>query len=282
MAFPVYKSRDADNIRVYAEEIRPDVWRFTHRQGVTATKVYELLGDEAQRQLATYRAADSLSFMRYYAGPRPQLAHTGRPSRLPFRAAVVAASVTTVAAVAVAIAPDAQTPTPRLSDVVSAPVVTPSPASPHPYRPEPRPAPHTSRSGKRESLTPSPSASLAAPSPTSRTERPRTTQPPADIRISFYQVCEKAPQPCIDAGALTMYAGRILAGHNYMGYQWLATVPVGRTVRVISGPLAGTYRAYTHMHVNRQGGAIPDFGSADLVLQTCVGSGTGFTLLHRT
>jgi hypothetical protein len=79
-----------------------------------------------------------------------------------------------------------------------------------------------------------------------------------------------------------MYAGRILAGHNYMGYQWLSRVPVGRTVRVVSGPLAGTYRVYSHLTINRQGGSIPAFpGSPALVLQTCEGSGTGFSLLHR-
>jgi hypothetical protein len=79
-----------------------------------------------------------------------------------------------------------------------------------------------------------------------------------------------------------MYAGNILAGHNYMGYSWLATVPVGRTVRVISGPLAGTYKVYGHLRINRQGGSIPAFpGSPALVLQTCEGSGTGFSLLHR-
>jgi hypothetical protein len=198
-----------------------------------------------------------------------------KPSRLPYRAAVVAASVATVAALSVSVANDAGTPT-RLSDVVTAPVVTPTPVAPQPYRPEP----HMTREGKREPLTTSPSASVAtqgAPRGTRRT----APSAPADIRISRYRQCGDAFQACIDTGSLTLYAGNILAGHNYMGYQWLASVPTGRTVRVISGPVAGTYRVYGHLRINRQGGRIPDFGSADLVLQTCVGSGTGFSLLHK-
>ena len=37
---------------------------------------------------------------------------------------------------------------------------------------------------------------------------------------------------------------------------------------------------YDHMRLGRQSGAMPRT-SADLVLQTCIGSGTGLTLLHR-
>ncbi|MFE0326276.1 hypothetical protein ACFW08_05605 [Streptomyces sp. NPDC058960] len=210
------------------------------------------------------------------------LAETGRPSRLPFRLAVVGASVATVAALGMSLAPDAQAPaSPTLSDVVTAPVITPTPVTPQPYRPEPRPTPHTTREGVRETLTPRPSTHIATPR-TTPTRRHPIAKPPADVRISFYRVCESRPQPCIDAGALTMYAGNILAGHNYMGYQWLSRVPVDRTVRVISGPLAGTYRVYGHLRISRQGGSIPVFpGSPALVLQTCEGSGTGFSLLHR-
>ncbi|AKZ59214.1 exported protein of unknown function [Streptomyces ambofaciens ATCC 23877] len=205
-----------------------------------------------------------------------------RPSRLPFRAAVVTASAATVAALAFTIAPDAQAPDyPRLSDVVSAPVVTPSPNSPSPYRPEPREPRQTTRDEPRKTLTPTPSPTVAKPSKTPAVKRP-IAKPPADIRISFYRDCTGHAQQCIDAGTLTMYAGKILAGHNYDGYQWLSRVPVGRTVRVISGPLAGTYRVYGHQYIDRQGGKIPAFsGGPDLVLQTCEGEGTGFSLLRR-
>ncbi|MYR43120.1 hypothetical protein [Streptomyces sp. SID5910] len=209
------------------------------------------------------------------------LAHTGRPSRAPMRIASAAAFVTTLAALGFVVAPDAQAPEyPLLKDVVSAPVMTPSPNSPSPYKPEPQPATHTDRDEERKTLTPSPSPTIAKPSSTPATKRPGKT--PADIRISFYRDCTGDPQPCIDAGSLTMYAGHILAGHNYDGYAWLSRVPVGRTVRVISGPLAGTYRVYGHQYIDRQGGAIPTFsGGPDLVLQTCEGDGTGFSLLRR-
>lgn len=207
-----------------------------------------------------------------------------KPSRTPLVGGLALAAVATAAAMStvLSVATDAQAPAgPLLSDVVTAPVVTPSPTTMTPYRPEPRPTPHTTREGVRKTLTPSPSASLATPSTRPRTKHP-IPKAPADIRITFYRNCSARPQPCIDAGALTMYAGNILAGHNYKGYQWLSRVPVGRTVRVISGPLAGTYRVYGHLTINRKGGSIPAFaGSPALVLQTCEGSGTGFSLLHR-
>ncbi|MEU0860664.1 hypothetical protein ABZ352_35660 [Streptomyces griseofuscus] len=195
----------------------------------------------------------------------------------PIRTTIVTtllAGTVTAGAIAAPSLHDAPT---RLSDVATAPVVTPSPVHPQPYRP----TPHMSREGKRKSLVPSARATVASPSRTP-TEHHLIATPPADIRISYYRVCSSNPQPCIDAGALTMYDDVILAGHNYMGYQWLSRVPVGRTVRVISGPLAGTYRVYGHLRIGRQGGTIPTFpGSPSLVLQTCEGGGTGFSLLHR-
>ncbi|MGI5404186.1 hypothetical protein ACQEVG_32990 [Streptomyces sp. CA-135486] len=206
-----------------------------------------------------------------------------RPSRLPYRAAVVAASTMTVAALAVVLVPNPQAPGtfPALETV---PVVVDGSSSPSPYKPtlDPRPSTNTTRAGERATLKPSPRPTerVAKPSKPSAKKHP-IAKPPADIRISYYRNCTGFAQKCIDAGALTMYAGNILAGHNYMGYQWLSRVPVGRTVRVISGPLAGTYRVYGHMRLNRQGGSIPSFGGAALVLQTCEGSGTGFSLLKR-
>ncbi|MEV4037672.1 hypothetical protein [Streptomyces umbrinus] len=206
------------------------------------------------------------------------LAHTGRP----MSAVIVGAAIATVAGIGFIFAPDAQAPDyPLLKDVITAPVVTPTPVAPKPYKPEPRPSTLTSREGVRETLTPKSSPSVVKPSKTPATKHAIPT-PPADVRISFYRNCGALFQRCVDGGALTHYAGNILAGHNYMGYQWLSRVPVGRTVRVISGPLAGTYEVYGHLRINRQGGSIPAFaGSPDLVLQTCEGSGTGFSLLRR-
>lgn len=92
------------------------------------------------------------------------------------------------------------------------------------------------------------------------------------------------PQPCVDRGPTLYgqpYGPGVIAAHNHMGYQWLSRLPVGRTVVVPSGPVAGTYEVTGHMRLNRQSGALPSFGSADLVLQSCEGSGTGFSLLRR-
>lgn len=117
--------------------------------------------------------------------------------------------------------------------------------------------------------------------------KPRPKQPAeARTTIGGYRVCNQAPQPCIDSGTLTLYGQpygvNILAGHNYQGFQWLSRLPVGRTVVVTSGQLAGTYRVTGHLRLNRQSGNLPSFGGADLVLQSCEGDGTGFSLLHRT
>ncbi|MEV4972014.1 hypothetical protein [Streptomyces scopuliridis] len=205
---------------------------------------------------------------------RETLAYTGRSSRLPIRAAVVTASIATVAALSVVLSTEADAPSLRMT-----PMPFVSSAGPvEPYLPEPREPSLTSRQGARAGLTSR--EEIAKPSVTPATRNAIAT-PPADIRISFYKDCTGHAQNCIDDGHLTMYGGRILAGHNYMGYQWLSRVPVGRTVRVISGPLAGTYRVYGHMRLSRQGGAIPSFGGAELVLQSCEGSGTGFSLLKR-
>ncbi|MEV7425213.1 hypothetical protein [Streptomyces sp. NPDC091212] len=206
---------------------------------------------------------------------RETLAHTGRPSRAPLRVAGGIAGVATVMALSVVLAqPTSYAPTP-------APYFSRSSSGVQPYRPTPeaRPTSHTTRAGERKALARKPEK-VARPSSTPSSKHPIPT-PPVDIRITFYRDCTGHAQSCIDAGHLTMYAGRILAGHNFDGYQWLSRVPVGRTVRVISGPLAGTYEVYGHMRLSRQGGAIPSFGGADLVLQTCEGSGTGFSLARR-
>ncbi|HET7899824.1 MAG TPA: hypothetical protein VFL59_01470 [Candidatus Nanopelagicales bacterium] len=71
-----------------------------------------------------------------------------------------------------------------------------------------------------------------------------------------------------------------LAGHNWCGYQWMAFVRTGTTVRVTSGAARGTYVVTGHVRLTRQSGSLPHL-NADLVLQTCVGSGTGLTLLRR-
>jgi hypothetical protein len=89
-------------------------------------------------------------------------------------------------------------------------------------------------------------------------------------------------QRTIDSCQLTLYWEQPLwfAAHNYCGYQWLATVPTGTVIVVRSGRAAGSYRVTGHATIRRQSGSLPSF-DADLVLQTCVGSGTGFSLAER-
>jgi hypothetical protein len=89
-------------------------------------------------------------------------------------------------------------------------------------------------------------------------------------------------QKAIDSCKLVLWthAPLWLAGHNWCGWQWMAYVPTGSTVKVVGGAAAGTYVVTGHLRLNRQSGSIPNV-DADLVLQTCIGSGTGLTLLHR-
>jgi hypothetical protein len=101
------------------------------------------------------------------------------------------------------------------------------------------------------------------------------------ITISRYT---NAPgsQAAIDKCQLVLWSSspNWLAGHNWCGYQWMAYVKTGTTVVVSSGAAQGTYVVYDHMRLGRQSGAMPST-SADLVLQTCVGNGTGLTFLRR-
>ena len=101
------------------------------------------------------------------------------------------------------------------------------------------------------------------------------------ITISRY-VNAPGSQAAIDKCNLVLWssAPNWLAAHNWCGYQWMAFVKTGTTVVVTSGAAQGTYRVYDHMRLGRQSGAMPEV-SADLVLQTCVGDGTGLTLLRR-
>lgn len=136
-----------------------------------------------------------------------------------------------------------------------------------------------SEAPKEESGTPG-----TAPAP----EKEEEPSGPSTLSISGAVDCSGNPQPCIDAGNLTYYSGcwangecsQLIGGHDYMGFAYLNSVPVG-TVVTVTGPGAGTYEVYDHMWINRQGGDMPAFGGASLVLQSCSGSGTGFSLLRK-
>ncbi len=89
-------------------------------------------------------------------------------------------------------------------------------------------------------------------------------------------------QKAIDSCKLVLWTHSPLwlAGHNWCGWQWMAYVPTGSTVKVLGGAAAGTYVVTGHLRLQRQSGSLPRV-NADLVLQTCIGSGTGLTLLQR-
>lgn len=201
------------------------------------------------------------------------------PFRLPFRAAVLIASVAAVAALGVPTQEVNSQATRSGLTVLS--MVAPSPVR-SAHRPESRLGrTHKRQKAERDTRTPPMYAPNAAPS-MKPTKHQSAATPPSDIRIDSYQNCSPQPQHCIDAGTLTMYAQKILAGHDYMGYQWLSRVPIGHRVRINSGPLEGTYKVYDHLKISRQHGFIPTFpGSPSLILQTCEGHATAFSLLHR-
>ena len=101
------------------------------------------------------------------------------------------------------------------------------------------------------------------------------------VTISRY-VDSPGSQSAIDKCKLVLWTHSPLwlAGHNWCGYQWMAYVATGTVVHVTSGAAAGTYVVTGHKRLSRQSGSLPHL-SADLVLQTCIGSGTGLTLLRR-
>jgi hypothetical protein len=102
------------------------------------------------------------------------------------------------------------------------------------------------------------------------------------VRVISHYTDAPGSQQAIDSCKLVLWshAPLWLAGHNWCGWQWMAYVPNGTTVKVSGGAAAGTYVVTGHLHLGRQGGAMPRV-NADLVLQTCIGSGTGLTLLNR-
>ncbi len=125
------------------------------------------------------------------------------------------------------------------------------------------------------------------PAQTSQPVRPAvkkiaaTASVPKSITIDHY-VNKPGSQSAIDKCNLVLWtrSPMWLAGHNWCGYQWMAFVPTGTTVTVSHGLAAGTYVVTDHIRLTRQSGELPSL-NADLVLQTCVGNGTGLTLLKR-
>lgn len=122
----------------------------------------------------------------------------------------------------------------------------------------------------------------AAKATTKATPKKATTKAaPKVITISKY-VNAPGSQAAIDKCKLVLWTQSPLwlAGHNWCGFQWMAYVKTGTIVKVTTGVAAGTYVVTGHKKLTRQSGSLPSV-NADLVLQTCVGSGTGLTFLKR-
>jgi len=127
-------------------------------------------------------------------------------------------------------------------------------------------------------VTPTPAPQIAKPAVK---KIAATASVPKSITIDHY-VNKPGSQSAIDKCNLVLWthSPMWLAGHNWCGYQWMAYVPTGTTVTVSHGLAAGTYVVTDHIRLTRQSGELPSL-NADLVLQTCVGKGTGLTLLKR-
>lgn len=111
-------------------------------------------------------------------------------------------------------------------------------------------------------------------------------KPKPPIYIRGYSYCGSKvsqAQRCIDQGKLTLYypsGVKTLAGHNYKGWYWIDDIPTGRIVKIQSGGLKGTYKVYGHAKVYNK--KFPKSGlGASVALQTCEGSGIGFSFLRR-
>lgn len=178
-------------------------------------------------------------------------------------------------------------------NVGTVPVVTPSPKSSVRSSGESADSrQEKTRESRERAPSASPSAVRSAPS-RSATSATRKSTPKKTIKVTTiagYAFCGsavKSAQVCIDQGKLTLYypAGvNTLAGHNYMGYDWMDNLPVGRTVVIKSGGLRGTYKVYGHGWAQRgsKGGKFPANGyGAAVALQTCTKTGTGFSFLRK-
>ncbi|QEQ93623.1 cysteine protease [Streptomyces phage Zuko] len=104
--------------------------------------------------------------------------------------------------------------------------------------------------------------------------------------IRGYSFCGwsvREAQRCIDQGKLVRYKPsgvNTLAGHNYKGWYWIDDLPTGRIVKIQSGQLKGTYKVYGHAKVYDKKFPKSGLGAA-VALQTCEGSGIGFSFLRR-
>lgn len=131
--------------------------------------------------------------------------------------------------------------------------------------------------------SPTPSPTITTPPPRPAVKPTATSTQPSTLTLS--PVTALRDQGAIDDGHLVTWLDNpcILAGHDYIGWAFLAHVPKGTTVVVTRGPCAGTYEVVAHEWHAVKGGPVPSWMyDYDLILQSCTGSsGTGFSMAMR-
>lgn len=167
------------------------------------------------------------------------------------------------------------------SHVLSPPSST-APAQVDTYESTPRADDYQStRVSRAEPVQPSPTP---APVPQEApVERPAPAPAPATPETIWLEpVTALGDQGVVDEGHLVTWMTAptcLLAGHDYAGWAWMSSVPVGTRIEVTAGPCAGTYEVYGHKGHDWRGGPVPEWmNGVDLVLQTCTPNGTGFSL----
>lgn len=141
------------------------------------------------------------------------------------------------------------------------------------------------------SASPTPVATSASPTPVPTSASPTRATKPTDVPVhvttlDLYPLTAIGDQHAIDQGHLVTWMTSptcLLAGHDNMGWAFLAHVAIGERIVVHGGPCAGTYRAVAHNWQPTKGGAVPSWmGGYPLVLQSCTGAvGMGFTMATR-
>lgn len=132
--------------------------------------------------------------------------------------------------------------------------------------------------------TAKPAPSSDKPSETASDKETKRPKKESSSDISLCPRTAYGSQKAVDTGDLILWGDSPwhVAGHQDMGWDFLDAIPSGSTIKITCGPATGTYKAVGHKGVGYQGGYAPSwFNDYDLVLQTCAGSGTGFTVAQK-
>ena len=132
------------------------------------------------------------------------------------------------------------------------------------------------------SPTPEPEPEPTRTQTQTRTEAPPPAPEPKTVTLS--PVTAFFDQDVVDEDKLVTWTDSPcnIVGHDYAGWAFLAHIPIGTTVEVTTGPCAGSYEVVGHRWQGEKGTPIPDwFSNYDLILQSCVPDGLGFSTAMR-